>query len=227
MLRFASTIRFLCLACVTATLASPPAVADDGATRAEIAARLDDWKDAFNTRAVSRICDLYSTDLVSTVSGRPDEGRDAVCRRIANALADRSFTIRYALDLKEIIVSGDLAVVRLVWSVETRRGGALVVSKEPGLDVFCRESDGKCQTARNNGVSVGIIETPYLPMTWDWGYNATLGQPSTPGPTRVDEISPAFRSCAGNLYVNATDATTIRSAFTTIMQNFKATRLTH
>lgn len=84
-----------------------------------------------------------------------------------------------------------------------------------------------CQTAHNNGVSVGIIDTPYLPMSWDWGYNATLGQPSTPGPTRLDEISPALRGCAGNLYVNATDATTIRSAFTTIMQNFKATRLTH
>lgn len=84
-----------------------------------------------------------------------------------------------------------------------------------------------CQTAHSNGVSVGIIDTPYLPMTWDWGYNATLGQPSTPGPTRVDEISPSLQGCAGNLYVNANDATKIRSAFTTIMQNFKQTRLTH
>lgn len=148
MRRFAPTIRLFCLACVAATLASPPAVADDGAAEAEIAARLDDWKDAFNKRAVSRICDLFSNDLVSTVRGRPDEGRDAVCRRIANALADHSFTSRYALDIKEVIVSGDLAVVRLVWSLETRRGGAFVVSKEPGLDVFRREPDGKWRISR-------------------------------------------------------------------------------
>ena len=46
--------------------------------------------------------------------GRSDEGRDGVCRRIAAALADRGLTMRYAPQIEEILVSGDLAVVRLV-----------------------------------------------------------------------------------------------------------------
>jgi Flp pilus assembly protein TadG len=83
-----------------------------------------------------------------------------------------------------------------------------------------------CQTAHSSGIVVGIINTPYLPMTWDWGYNATLGMPSSPGPTRLDDIAPSLKNCAGKLYVSATDAAAIRSAFTNIMQNFSAIGLT-
>ena len=86
--------------------------------------------------------------MVSTMSGRPDEGRDAVCARIVKTLADRSLTLRYAPDIQEIIVSGDLAVVRLVWSATVKRGPTPVVSKEPGLDVFRREADGQWRIIR-------------------------------------------------------------------------------
>jgi Flp pilus assembly protein TadG len=84
-----------------------------------------------------------------------------------------------------------------------------------------------CQTAKNSAVSVAIINTPYLPMTWDWGYNATLGMPASPGPTRVDNIPPSLQSCVSNpsLFVSASDAATIRTAFTSLFQNFKGARL--
>ncbi len=32
-----------------------------------------------------------------------------------------------------------------------------------------------CDTLKSRGNTVSIINTPYLPMPWDWGYNATLG----------------------------------------------------
>ena len=80
--------------------------------------------------------------------GRPDEGRDAVCRRIASALADRGATLRYTPDIEEILVSGDLAVVRLVWTVTIQRGPSPAVTKEPGLDVFRREPDGQGRIIR-------------------------------------------------------------------------------
>ena len=131
-----------------AALAPAPALAGAEADRAAIAARLEAWAGAFNARDASRTCDLFAPDLVSTMRGRPDAGRDAVCRRIAAALADRSVTIRYAPDIEEILVGGDLAVARLVWTVTIQRGPSPAVSREPGLDVFRREPDGQWRIIR-------------------------------------------------------------------------------
>ena len=131
-----------------AALAPAPALADAEADEAAIAARLGAWAEAFNARDASRICDLFAADLVSSMRGRPDEGRDAVCRRIASALADRGATLRYTPDIEEILVSGDLAVVRLVWTVTIQRGPSPAVTKEPGLDVFRREPDGQWRIIR-------------------------------------------------------------------------------
>ncbi|MCJ7598172.1 MAG: hypothetical protein MUO41_06005, partial [Methyloceanibacter sp.] len=60
----------------------------------------------------------------------------------------RSFT--YALDIKEILVSGDMAAVRLVWTltVEPKGGGAAIVSAEPGLDIFRKAPNGSWKIAR-------------------------------------------------------------------------------
>lgn len=145
MRRFASTAGLIGLLMAPAPA---PAAADAAADQAAIAARLAAWTDAFNARDAARACELFSADLTSTMRGRPDEGRDAVCARIAKTLADRSLSLRYAPDILEIIVSGDLAVVRLVWSATVKRGPRPVVSKEPGLDVFRREADGQWRITR-------------------------------------------------------------------------------
>jgi uncharacterized protein (TIGR02246 family) len=124
------------------------AQADVEADKAAIAARLQDFTAAFNARDAAGACEIFAPDLVSTMRGRPDNGRDAVCKRIAAALADRSKIMRYAPDIEEIIASGDLAVVRLVWNVTETRSGATRVSHEPGLDVFRRQPDGRWSIAR-------------------------------------------------------------------------------
>jgi len=113
-----------------------------------ITARLKEWTDAFNARDAAKTCDLFSAELISTMRGRPDEGRDAVCRRIASTLANRNLNLRYTPRIDEIILSGDLAVVRLVWSLTTREGAKVVTWEEPGLDVFRREADGKWRIFR-------------------------------------------------------------------------------
>jgi steroid delta-isomerase len=54
------------------------------------------------------------------------------------------------LAIKEIIVSGDLAVVRLVWTLKVT-GIDLpgeVVSEEPGMDVFRKQPDGSWKIIR-------------------------------------------------------------------------------
>jgi Flp pilus assembly protein TadG len=84
-----------------------------------------------------------------------------------------------------------------------------------------------CSTFQKNGVVVAIINTPYYPMTWDWGYNATLGQPgSFGGATRVDDIPIALKKCAGKYFTIASDTASIQSAFTNLFVAASPIRLT-
>ena len=88
------------------------------------------------------------------------------------------------------------------------------VSLRPQVKVFDTTFCSQLQAA---GVTVAIINTPYYPMTWDWGYNATLGQPGTlGGATRVDDIPIALQACAGTNFIRSSDVSTIEAGFTSL-----------
>ena len=131
--------------------AGSPASAQPG-DKAETAIRdaLSKWTVDFNARDTSRICDLFAPDLVYDYRGFPERDYEALCGLLRRSLADRTKEFVYSLDIKEIIVSGDLAVVRLVWTLRMTPPGAskAVESKEPGLDVFRRQPDGSWKIAR-------------------------------------------------------------------------------
>jgi len=117
--------------------------ADKGdADKAAISLRLHAWADAFNARDAARICDLYSPDLIASVPGAPDASRDMVCKHLANALANPELDLYYSPEIHEIILSGDLAVVRLTWSLTVGRNTGQLSSQETGMDVFRRQADG-------------------------------------------------------------------------------------
>jgi steroid delta-isomerase len=53
------------------------------------------------------------------------------------------------LDIKEILVFGDVAVVRLVWTLTIEeKDGREIKSVEPGMDVFRRQADGSWKIVR-------------------------------------------------------------------------------
>ncbi|KMO32606.1 hypothetical protein VQ02_23090 [Methylobacterium variabile] len=80
-------------------------------------------------------------------------------------------------------------------------------------------------------VSVGVIYTPYLAMPWDWGYNATLGQPSQIGGkgTRLDDIPARLTACASSsdLYMDASKTGSIGEAMAKLVNTFAQVRLTN
>ena len=77
---------------------------------------------------------------------------EALCSLLHRSLADPTKRLAYAHDIREIIVSGDLAIVRLTWTLTvTMPGAAAVESKEPGLDVFRRQPDGSWKIVRYLG----------------------------------------------------------------------------
>jgi uncharacterized protein (TIGR02246 family) len=113
-----------------------------------IRAALAKWTSDFNARDASHICDLFASDLLYDYRGFPERDHAALCGLLHRSLADPARNFTYALDIKEIIVSGDMAVVRLVWTLKVASAGKTEESREPGLDVFRRQPDGSWKIAR-------------------------------------------------------------------------------
>lgn len=129
--------------------AAAPARADEAADRSAIAERLRDWAAAFNRKDSAAVCDLFAADLVQTVPEVPEGSRDEVCKRLDALFARTDASFNYAVDIREIIVSGDLAVVRLFWTLTAQSGQKPAdISREAGMDVFRREQDGKWRIIR-------------------------------------------------------------------------------
>lgn len=128
---------------------APPAFAA-GNARGQIEAALTRWKDDFNAGRAGRVCDLFARDLRADFRGQPVRGHDALCALLHRSLADTARSYAYGLSIREILVWGDTAVVRLTWTLTVRRrdGGRAATSVEPGLDVFRRQRDGHWRIVR-------------------------------------------------------------------------------
>jgi uncharacterized protein (TIGR02246 family) len=135
---------------LTAVAGSPAAAQSDAVAEKAIRDALSRWTDDFNARDATRICDLFAPDLRYDFRGTPERDYNAMCSGLHRALGDRSKTLTYSFDIKEIIVSGDMAIVRLVWTSRVSREGSpqVIETKEPGLDVFRRQTDGKWRISR-------------------------------------------------------------------------------
>jgi steroid delta-isomerase len=136
---------------LTLTLAPPaPAAADDDDAQAAIRRALLQWTADFNARNVDKVCDLFEPGLIYDFQGLPEQRFDDICPRLKRALGDDTRSWTYAQpDIKEILVFGDIAVVRLTWT-STVTGGpeGEVKSVEPGMDIFRRQSDGSWKIMR-------------------------------------------------------------------------------
>jgi ketosteroid isomerase-like protein len=114
-----------------------------------IRAALEQWRLDFNARKSADICDLFATDLLYDIRGLPEQNYALLCARLHRALTDHTKTFQYGLHIKEIIVSGTLAAVRLTWtSTVIPAHGPSVTHEEPGLDIFQRQPDGTWKIIR-------------------------------------------------------------------------------
>jgi ketosteroid isomerase-like protein len=124
-----------------------PVLADDAAT--EIERTLTSWMADFNAGKTERICDLFAAEVRADYRGYPTRDHQAVCDLLTKSLTDEARSYRYALDVKEILVFGDIAVVRLVWTLTIKeKDGREIESVEPGMDVFRRQTDGSWKIVR-------------------------------------------------------------------------------
>lgn len=126
-----------------------PAFADPAADRAAIIQRFERWTDAFNAKDVAGSCDLFAPDLIYSFPGMLRGTRETICKNFEKLFARTDLQARYAKpDIHEIIVSGDVAIVRLTWTLTTEAGGTKDTTTEEGMDFFQRQPDGRWSIAR-------------------------------------------------------------------------------
>jgi uncharacterized protein (TIGR02246 family) len=142
-----------CVAALSLVLVSPAAAQSDTPDQAAIRAALTQWMADFNAGRADKVCALFAPDLIAQYRGQPERGYDQLCDLLKRSLGDRSKRYRYALAIKEILVAGDLAAVRLTWTLEVRGKDATsaTASEEPGLDIFRRQGDGSWKISRYLG----------------------------------------------------------------------------
>jgi steroid delta-isomerase len=116
----------------------------------QIRGALEKWTRAFNSADTRHVCDLFSRDLVANYQGQPERNYQSICEVLSKSLKDPERSYRYSSEVKEILVSGGLAVVRLVWTLEVnfKDGRQKQVSEEPGIDVLRRQADGSWKISR-------------------------------------------------------------------------------
>jgi ketosteroid isomerase-like protein len=137
---------------VAAALAGSLAAAQTGdQAQADIRAALMKWTADFNARNLAEVCDLFAPDLRYDYQGFPERGFDDICKLLRQSLAEPRKRYSYAPPaIKDILVSGDLAVVRLTWTLTVKGDAAAqdVTTEEPGIDIFRKQPDGRWQIIR-------------------------------------------------------------------------------
>jgi steroid delta-isomerase len=119
----------------------------------DIRAALLRWPEDWNARKLSAVCGLFAADVVLSFPGTPDRGHREMCDGFAAVLGGPRGGFRYdPPDIEEVLVSGDLAVVRLRWTSRAAREGASgeVIERERGIDVFRRGEDGIWRILRSH-----------------------------------------------------------------------------
>jgi ketosteroid isomerase-like protein len=122
---------------------------DSSAAEPAIARRLHRWTAACNAKDLAAVCSLFAPDLSYAADNILNGTRDQLCANLRKALASPGLMLRYEEPaIHEILVSGDLAVVRLTWTLIVERNGARHTTTEQGMDVFRRGPDGVWSIAR-------------------------------------------------------------------------------
>ena len=136
-------------AALTALLSPSGRAEPTEAAENEIRSAIENWRSAFNARDEDRVCALFAPDLVANYQDEPERDYSSLCEMLRAALRDPDVTYRYSVEINEIMVYGETAVVRLVWALEIEKAGSPKQTiEEPAVDIFHRQVDGGWKISR-------------------------------------------------------------------------------
>jgi uncharacterized protein (TIGR02246 family) len=148
-LRRLATGSIIAAAVSTAPLDPSGAAEPTEAAENEIRTAIEDWRSAFNARDEDRVCALFAPDLVANYQGEPERDYSSLCEILRAALRDPDVTYRYSVEINDIVVYGETAVVRLVWTLVMEKAGSPKQTiEERAVDMFHRQADGSWKISR-------------------------------------------------------------------------------
>jgi uncharacterized protein (TIGR02246 family) len=142
--------RTLAISATLAGLVEMPAWSDSTPlAENEIRSALESWRAAFNDRDEHRVCDIFAPDLVANYQGAPERDYASLCELLQTAVQDPVTNYHYVLNVNEILVYGETAIVRLVWTLEIEKDGAPKETvEETAVDIFRHQADGSWKISR-------------------------------------------------------------------------------
>jgi uncharacterized protein (TIGR02246 family) len=140
------TLLLTVLALLTSQAIAQPSDTDQAAIREA----LTKWTADFNAGNTQEVCNLFSPDLLYDYQGQPERSYRDICDLLHRSLTDRTKRYRYSFAIREILAAGDLAVVRLTWTLTITRPDipGETVSREHGMDIFRKQPDGPWKIIR-------------------------------------------------------------------------------
>jgi steroid delta-isomerase len=142
--RLAASLVALCM------LSAPARPEPGGAAERAIRDALTGWMADFNAGRADRVCGLFAPELRYDYRGFPERGFSDICALLQRSLGDATRQYAYSLLIKEVLIEGDMAAVRLVWTLKVTRPGSPgeAVTQEPGLDILRKQPDGSWKIVR-------------------------------------------------------------------------------
>jgi len=150
-----------CLAIVSCATPNQTSPQDDAR---QITNTITTWTAAFNNRNTATACSLFAPDFVSSYAGRPDWTYSQTCTLLTNVVQNHQIRYNYDIKVSEIKVSGDLAIVKAIWSLKFSRltDEDEQTHVEPTMDVFQRQADGKWKLIRAMGYTAQAGAQPFI-----------------------------------------------------------------
>ena len=126
-----------------------PAQSTTGAQRRQIRHVLETWREAYNRGDWPRTMDLVAPDQIGwTAQGTTIDYDSQANRARQRAAAKARPTGRYTLSVKEIVVCGDMALVRDVWTFAPVSGDPTAGTAVRSFELFRRQPNGSWKISR-------------------------------------------------------------------------------
>jgi hypothetical protein len=170
---------------------------------------------------------------------------DITLSQLANIVGSAGDGSSAALPRKLVLIATDGVQSQREWVLSSAGGARTPLPTWQLPAAVTPLNPAWCKIFKDKGVDVGVLYTQYLPMTWDWGYNATVGSSmsssaftslwggtidsSLSNQTRQAYIPVALQNCASSpdLFMSANTPAEIAAGVSEITQRYlSATRLT-
>lgn len=119
--------------------------ADPESIRQAIQAQEAEWQADMKAGKTEDVAGQYTDDAVFVASGAVSDGSTQIRKMLADASADRAFSIQFASDKVDVAASGDMAYSRghFTEKYTDRKSGKVMTDSGTYLSVYRKQNDGQ------------------------------------------------------------------------------------